>query len=58
VSAVVLAGVVFVAAALGVVLSLLAIEGVAFARERRKREAKDEAIGDYPFNRHIHRREP
>jgi hypothetical protein len=57
-TAVVIAGVVFVAAALGTVLSLLVIECVALVRERRARAAKDEVIGDYPFNPHIHRREP
>jgi hypothetical protein len=57
-NAVVIAGVVFVASSLSLVLSLLVIECVALARERRAREAKDEVIGDYPFNRHIHRREP
>jgi hypothetical protein len=48
-SAVIIAGVVFVVAALGTVLSLLVIECVALARERRAREARDEVIGDYPF---------
>jgi hypothetical protein len=48
-SAVVIAGVVFVASTLSLVLSLLAIECVAIVRERRARSAKDEVIGDYPF---------